>query len=112
LNYVEIGRGCILPDGCVVGSKTKIGDFVAARLHALISHDVTVEDYVFIGPGAVIGGYVTLRRGCFIGAGATVMTKRTIGAGSMVGAGAVVTKDVLPEKTVAGNPAKGLIKTK
>jgi sugar O-acyltransferase (sialic acid O-acetyltransferase NeuD family) len=112
MSYVEIGRGCILPDGCVVGSNTRIGDFVAARLHALISHDVTVEDYAFVGPGAVIGGYATLGKGCFIGAGATVMTRRTVGAGSVVGAGAVVTRDVLPETTVAGNPAKELIKTK
>lgn len=111
LNFVEIGRGCLLPDGCVVGGNVKIGNFLTARLGALISHDVIVEDHVFIGPGAVIGSYVTLKRGCYIGAGATVMIKRTIGVGSVVGAGAVVTKDVLTEKTVAGVPAKELVTT-
>lgn len=112
MNYVEIGRGCILPDGCLVGSNSKIGEFLAARLHSVISHDVTIEDYAFIGPGAVIGGFATLKRGCFIGAGATVLKTRTVGAGSIVGAGAVVTRDVPPETTVVGNPAKELIKTR
>lgn len=111
MNYVEIGRGCYLPEGCLVGSNTRIGEFLAARIHSVISHDVTVEDYVFIGPGAVIGGHATLERGCLIGAGAIVMKMRTVGAGSVVGAGAVVTKDVPPETTVVGNPARELTKT-
>jgi len=108
MNYVTTGIGCILPDGCIVGSGTKIGNFVTLRLRVLLSHDVTVEDYVFVGPGAVIGGETKLKEGAFIGAGATVMLYREIGERAVVGAGSVVTKDVPPNVTVAGVPARQL----
>lgn len=102
LAHVRLGRGCILPEGCVVGSRTVIGDFVAARLHVVISHDVVVEDFVFIGPGAVLGGEVHVESGAFIGAGATVVTGCRIGAHSVIGAGALVAEDVPAHCTVAG----------
>ncbi|BAU26512.1 sugar O-acyltransferase (sialic acid O-acetyltransferase NeuD family) [Aneurinibacillus soli] len=106
MNYVEIGRGCLLPEGCVIGGGARIGNFVTVRLQSLISHDVQVEDHVFIGPGVTIGSEAVLKKGCFIGAGATVMLNRTVGIASTVGAGAVVTKDVADQVTVAGVPAK------
>lgn len=106
INMVRIGRGSILADGCIVGSGTYIGNFVTVRLKSLISHDVKVEDYVFIGPGVNIGGGAILKKGCFIGIGATIMGNIMVGEGSTVGAGAVVTKDVEPNSVVIGIPAR------
>jgi sugar O-acyltransferase (sialic acid O-acetyltransferase NeuD family) len=106
LSYVSIGRGAILPEGCVVGSGTVIGDFLAARLHVVISHDVTVGDHVFMGPGSLLGGDVRVGSGAFIGAGATIMPGISIGASSVVGAGSLVHRDVPDNVTVAGVPAR------
>ncbi len=106
LNYVSMGKGCILPEGCIVGGRAKIGDFVTVRMMSLISHDVTIEDYVFIGPSVSIAGEAVLKRRCFIGQGAIIMGGRVIGEESVVGAGAVVTKDVPPGTVVIGIPAK------
>ncbi len=102
LAYTELGRGCILAEGCVVGSGTVIGNYFAARLHAVISHDVRVEDFVFLGPGTVVGSGVHVESGAFIGAGVTVKTGCRIGAHSIVGAGALIGEDVPPGVTIAG----------
>jgi acetyltransferase-like isoleucine patch superfamily enzyme len=48
----------------------------------------------------------TVERGAAIGSGAVILAGVRIGARALVGAGAVVTRDVLPGTTVAGNPAR------
>lgn len=108
MNYVSIGRGCILPDGCIVGSNSRVKDFVTVRLGSIISHDVTIESHVFIGPGVTIGSEAVIEEGAFIGAGATIMLKRRIGHGALIGAASLINKDVAENRTVAGVPAKEL----
>jgi acetyltransferase-like isoleucine patch superfamily enzyme len=59
---------------------------------------------------------VVIEDGAYIGAGAIIkqgssMNPLTIGKNAIIGMGAIVTKDVEPNSTVIGNPAK-LIKRK
>lgn len=110
MNFVDIGKGCIVTQGTIFGGFIKVGNFVTFRTHCQISHDTVIEDHAFVGPGANIGSSVLLKKHCFIGQGAIVMRGVTIGEGAVVGAGAVATKDVPPHTVVIGIPAKPMKK--
>ncbi len=118
----RIGSFVEIQKGARVGSRCKISS------HSFICEGVTIEDEVFIGHGVkfindkyprattsagelqtdadwdVLSTHVG--RGASIGTNATILGGIRIGEGSIVGAGAVVTRDVPPGATVAGNPAR------
>ena len=96
----KIGKRFFLDHGfSVIGETAQIGD------------DVTIYQNVTLGgtnPTTGVGGkrHPTLRDGVVIGSGAQVLGPVEVGAGAKIGANSVVTKDVLPETTVVGIPAK------
>ena len=121
----RIGTFVEIQKNAVVGRRCKISS------HTFICEGVTIEDEVFVGhgvmfindryPRATTDGQLQteadwsvaptlVRRGASIGSGAVLMCGVTIGAGALVGAGAVVTRDVAPGATVAGVPARVLVR--
>jgi acetyltransferase-like isoleucine patch superfamily enzyme len=84
--------------------------------------DITIEEGAQVAPGAKILTHdssmsvtagkpvlmkpTKLKKKCYVGAGAVVLPGVTVGEKAIVAAGAVVTKDVPPNSTVAGAPAK------
>jgi serine O-acetyltransferase len=95
-----IGRNFFIDHGfTVIGETATIGD------------NVTIYQNVTLGgtnPTNGLNGkrHPTLRDGVVIGSGAQVLGPIEVGAGARVGANAVVTKDVAPETTVVGIPAR------
>jgi UDP-2-acetamido-3-amino-2,3-dideoxy-glucuronate N-acetyltransferase len=116
--FVEVQRGA------VIGARCKI------QSHAFICDGVSIEDEVFVGHGVLFVNdnrpratntrgevqgeedWTLLRtvvgRGASLGSGAVILGGIRIGSEATVGAGAVVTRDVGPGETVAGNPARPL----
>lgn len=103
---VEIGEGCQIMAGAVVQPGVRLGKQVIVNTRASIDHECIIGDGVEVSPGAVLCGCIHVGKGAWIGAGATVLPRIRIGADSIVGAGSVVTKDVPPNATVVGVPAK------
>lgn len=102
----ELGEGAQILAMSAVCSKARIGDEVIINTSATVDHDCVIGDGVHIAPGAKLAGEVIVSKFAFIGAGAVVLPRLKIGEGAIVGAGAVVTKDVMPNATVVGNPAR------
>jgi acetyltransferase-like isoleucine patch superfamily enzyme len=125
--------GCEIGDetriGCFVEIQkgVKIGARCKISSHTFICEGVTIEDGVFVGHGVMFGNDrwpravgedggilgdddweclpTLVGKGASIGSGSTILGGIVIGEKAMVGAGSVVTKDVPPDATVAGNPA-------
>ena len=118
-------------DNVKIGQYCNIGTLVEIRDNVIIGNNCKIQAFTFIPEGVRIGNNVFIGpHVCFtndkypsafhygefmetfvednvsIGAGAVILCGVTIGHDAIVGAGAVVTQNVEPFSTVAGNPAK------
>lgn len=115
LDNPEVGDGVILAPFSSVFPNTRIGRHFHANYYSYVAHDCIIGDYVTFAPGVHCNGNVVIGDHAYIGAGALLRQGRAgaplrIGRGAVVGMGAVVTRDVAPGVTVAGNPARPLVK--
>lgn len=103
---VQLGAGSFINAGGRITTYVTVGVHVLINTNATVAHDSVLEDFVTISPGVSMAGTVRLGEGAMIGTNASVIPGCTVGAWAVVGAGAVVTKDVPPNTTVVGVPAR------
>lgn len=103
---VEIGEGVVMMAGCIINSKSKIGNFTFFATGAQVDHDCNICDYTSISAGSVTGGYVTLGKYSAITLGVTVIDRLNIGENTVVGAGSLVLKNLPDDVLAYGNPCK------
>ena len=94
----------------VVQPDSRIGEGAIINTAATVDHDCRLGGFVHISPGVHLGGGTQVGNGAWVGIGACTRQQIRIGKNAVVGAGAVVVKDISDGLTVAGNPAKPLIR--
>jgi len=90
------------------------GIFIDHGMGVVIGETAQVGDNCTIYQGVTLGGtslshgkrHPTLERGVTVGVNAVVLGAITVGANSKIGGGSVVVKDVPPDSTVVGVPAR------
>ena len=109
----HLGRwltGIEIHPGATIGRRVFIdhGMGVVVGETAVIGDDCTLYHGVTLGGTSWKKGkrHPTLEKGVVIGAGAKVLGPITIGANAKIGSNAVVVKDVPPEATAVGIPAR------
>ncbi len=103
---VEMGGGCFINAGAIVGACTRFGGQVVVNRGASIGHHGIIGDFASLGPGVILTGGVRVGAGAMIGAGAIVLPGLSIGENAVVGAGSVVTRDVPSGGRVLGVAAR------
>lgn len=111
MDDVQIGPGAVLSPFVTLTSNIRIGQHFHANLYSYVEHDCVIGDFVTFAPGVQCNGNVVVQDHAYIGTGAILRQGKPgepliIGRGAVVGMGAVVTKNVAPDTTVVGNPAR------
>lgn len=102
----SVGRGCIICQDTIITTNVDIGDFVIINLACTVGHDTVIGNYASFMPGVNISGEVVIEEGAYFGTAACIINQKRVGANSTIGAGSVVVKDIPPNCTAVGSPAK------
>ena len=103
---VNFGKNVIIEMGTAIHTCSRIGNNVFLGGDALIGHHNVIGNHVLIGGNVSFGGSVITEDYVSIGVGASIKPGVKIGKGATIGVGAAVIKDVSPNTTVVGVPAK------
>jgi acetyltransferase-like isoleucine patch superfamily enzyme len=114
--FVEIQKGATIGKNCKISSHTFICEGVHIADNVFVGHNVTFINDRFPRATNPDGSVQTdadwkleetyIEKNASIGSSVTILCGITVGEGAIIGAGSVVTKNVLPNTIVAGNPAK------
>ncbi len=103
---VHVGPGAVICATAVVTTNVRLGRHVHLNLGATVGHDAVLGDYVTVNPNVSISGTTTVEDEVNLGTGSTVIQGRRVGARTVVGAGAAVIRDLPPDVTAVGIPAR------
>ena len=108
----RVGRGSVVFAGAVVNAAAVVGDAVIVNTGAIVEHDCEIAAGAHVAPGAVLTGGVRVGHRALVGARSVVLPGVAVEDDALVGAGSVVVREVARDATVAGVPARTIIRTR
>ena len=102
----QLGEGALVLARAILSVNTRIGRHAVVYWGCTVGHDSVLEDFVTLLPCVNISGNCVLEEGTDVGTGCQVIQKLRVHAGTIVGAGAVVVRDLPPNCTAVGVPAR------
>ena len=102
----HIGKGCIISPTARMNCDVTIGDFVTLQPWTILGHDVVVGDWCHINVFADCGGGSHIENEVAIHTHTFILPKLHVGHNSVIGAGSIILRNVEPNVTMFGNPAK------
>jgi sugar O-acyltransferase (sialic acid O-acetyltransferase NeuD family) len=106
---VNMGKGCIISFSSRLTVNISIGNFVLINSNSGIGHDAVIQDFVTLYGNVSVSGNVFIGTGVEIGSGTRIIQNKKIGDNAIVGIGSVVIRNVPPNCTVFGVPAKPVL---
>ena len=111
LTDCPVAENCFILEDNTVQPFTRIGNDVTLWSGNHIGHDSVIEDHCFITSHVVVSGNVRVGAYSFIGVNATLRNSITIAPETLIGAGAIVMKSTRPKQVYIPERAKLFAKT-
>ncbi len=92
--HSRIGNGTIVMHGAIVNAGADIGENCIINTHAIIEHDVRIENHCHISTTAVVNGGAYIGRNSFIGSKSMIREGVTIEKATVISAGSIVMADI------------------
>lgn len=103
---VEIGEGSFIGAYSILTTNITIGKHAILNRGNHIGHDCWIGNYFSAMPGSIVSGNVTIRDFVYIGTNASIKEKITINSNTTIGMNTPVVKHIINSGTYAGSPAK------
>ena len=101
-----IGVGCILQPFVCISLNVRIGCHTSFNNSVSVGHDAAIGDFCHVNAYTLVSGFAQLADEVTVHPHVSILPSKRVGARSVVGVGSVVLRNVKPDTTVYGNPAK------
>lgn len=105
----QIGEGVVLAARADITTNCKIGDFVFCNVATQVGHDAVIGNYCTLFPNCSVSGGTILGEGVTMGTSSSTYPGIKIGDYATVGMNSAVIRNVKPNTTVMGVPAKKVL---